>query len=61
MNNRRPLFVTAEDVAEIIGINPATLRSQAQADPVKLGFPVMVCGARVRIPVKPFLKFLGEE
>lgn len=61
LKEKRPLFVTADEVSEILGVNPANLRSQAQSDQKKLGFPVMVVGTRVKIPVKPFLKFLGED
>jgi len=61
LKEKRPLFVTADDIAEIIGCNPANIRSQAQSDKDKLGFPVMVVGTRVKIPTKPFLKFIGEE
>ena len=61
LKKKRPLFVNSEEVAGILGVNPASIRSQAQGDPTKLGFPVMVIGTRVKIPVKPFLKFLGEE
>lgn len=61
LKEKMPLFVTAEDIAEIVGCNAANLRSQAQSEPEKIGFPVSVIGTRVRIPVKPFLKFLGES
>lgn len=35
-----------KDIAPVLGLNPQTLRSQAQADPSKLGFPVTVAGSR---------------
>lgn len=61
LKEKRPLFVTAEEISEILGCNAANIRSQAQSDQGKLGFPVMVVGTRVKIPVKPFLRFIGEE
>lgn len=50
-------FLTAAEVAPVLGIDPQDLRSQAQADSVKLGFPVIVTGSRVRIPREGFLFF----
>ena len=61
LKEKRPLFVNANDLKDILEIDPANLRSQAQSDPQKIGFPIMVIGTRVKVPVKPFLKFLGEE
>lgn len=50
-------FLTAADVAPVLGINPQDIRSQAQSDADKLGFPVIVTGTRVRIPKEGFLYF----
>ena len=50
-------FLTAADVAPILGINPQDIRSQARSDADKLGFPVIVTGTRVRIPKEGFLYF----
>lgn len=50
-------FLRAEDVAPYIGIHPQSIRSQAQADPSKLGFPVIVHGTRVKIPRDGFVYF----
>ncbi len=61
LKEKRPLFVNANDLKDILEIDPANLRSQAQSDPQKIGFPIMVIGTRVKVPVKPFLKFLGED
>lgn len=49
------LWLTAEDVAPIVGCNPHAIRIQAHADPGKLAFPVVVIGRRVRIPRVGFL------
>lgn len=51
-------FLIARDVASILRLDPPTLRRQAIEDPSKLGFPVIVMGASVRIPRKPFIKFM---
>lgn len=54
-------FMTAEDVGKIIGVGPQNIRSQAQADPSKLGFPVIVIGTRVYIPREGFERFCKGE
>ena len=51
-------FVFADDIKSIVGIDPANIRKQAHENPSKLGFPVMVCGTKVRIPRKAFIKFI---
>ena len=50
-------FLRAIDIAPVLGVNPQDIRSQAQDDPLKLGFPVIVTGTRVRIPKEGFLFF----
>ncbi len=52
-------YIRAEEAAAILGVNPQSLRSQAQDDPRKLGFNVVVVGNRVIIPRKPFYEFMG--
>lgn len=54
------LWLTAADIAPVLECNPDAIRQQAQADPSKLGFPVVVLGTRVKIPRIPFLTFFGE-
>lgn len=52
------------DVAPILGCDPYSINLQAQADPSKLGFPVIVIRRRVKIPRDGFLRFmegLGSE
>lgn len=51
-------FIFADDVKDVICVSPNALRKQAHEDPSKLGFPVMVCGTKVRIPRKAFIKFI---
>lgn len=50
-------FLTAAQIAPVIGIDPQDLRGQAHADASKLGFPVIVTGCRVRIPREGFINF----
>ena len=54
------MWLTAADIAPVLECNPDAIRQQAQADPSKLGFPVVVLGTRVKIPRIPFLTFFGE-
>lgn len=55
------VFLTADDVKEILGADPATIRRQALTDQSCMGFHISVIGNRTRIPRKAFLKWLGEE
>ena len=54
------MWLTAAQIAEVLESDPDVIRQQAQADPTKLGFPVVVLGTRVKIPRRPFLAFFGE-
>lgn len=53
-------WLTADQIAPIMECDPNSIRRQAQADPAKLGFPVSVIGARVKVNRMGFLRFLGE-
>lgn len=50
-------MLTVDQIAEVIGSKPHSIRIQAQNNPDKLGFPVIVSGTRVRIPKAGFLYF----
>lgn len=52
------MFLTPEDVAELMGCKPYSISVQAQEDPAKLGFPVCVTNTRVRIPRLGFLHWM---
>ena len=52
--------LTCAQIAPILRANPATLHQQAIEMPWLLGFPVIVAGNRVKIPKRPFLKFMSE-
>lgn len=49
------------EAAEILHMNPSTLRATARENPQKLGFPVIVTNTRIRIPREAFIKFLAGE
>lgn len=53
-------WLTADQIAPVMECDPNSIRRQAQTDPAKLGFPVTVIGARVKVNRMGFLKFLGE-
>ena len=50
--------LTCQQIAPILGANPATIHIQATDRPELLGFPVIVMGSRVKIPKRPFLAFM---
>lgn len=54
------VFMTAVEVAHILGVHPQALRNQAHTNPSALGFPVIVVGSRVLVPRKPFVNFIEE-
>lgn len=54
-------FITAADVAEVLGTDPNSLRWQAREEPANLGFPVVVIKSRVKIPRLPFIRFICGE
>ena len=54
-------FLTAAQIAPILGTDPNLIRYQAHNAPQKLGFPVVVIGTRVKIPRMAFLKFMGVD
>lgn len=61
MQNSSQVWLTPQDIAPVLECDPNLIRRQAQDDPSKLGFPVVVLCSRVKINRKGFLKFLGEE
>lgn len=52
--------LTCAQVAPLLGANPATIHGQAVERPELLGFPVIVAGRRVKIPKRPFIRFMRE-
>ena len=51
--------LTCQQVAPVLGANPATIHIQAMERPEMLGFPVICAGRRVKIPKRPFLAYMG--
>ena len=54
-------MLTCTDVAEVLQASPYTIHMQAEFRPDLLGFPVILLGRRVKIPRRPFLKFIKGE
>lgn len=54
------LWLTPADIATVLECDPNLIRRQAQEDPSKLGFPVVVLCSRIKINRKGFLRFIGE-
>jgi hypothetical protein len=50
-------MLVAADVAPYLECNPNLIRWQAQEEPEKLGFPVIVAHSRVKIPKEGFVNF----
>lgn len=50
--------IDVKDVASFLGMDAQCMRNQAQDEPVKLGFPVIVVGSRVVIPRRGFVHFI---
>ena len=60
MQNSPNRWLTPADIAPVLECDPNIIRRQAQEDPSKLGFPVVVLCSRVKINRKGFLKFIDE-
>jgi hypothetical protein len=52
-------FLTPAQVAEILNCSAHGVRIWARQRPEQLGFPVCIVGSRVKIPKRPFLRFMG--
>lgn len=52
--------LTCKQIAPLLGADPYTIHQQAMARPDMLGFPVICAGRRVKIPKRPFVKFMRE-
>lgn len=50
--------LTPAQVAPLIGADPQSIRVTAHANPARLGFPVIICRRRVKIPRLAFIKFM---
>ena len=52
-------FLTPAQVAEILNCSAHGVRIWARQRPEQLGFPVCIIGSRIKIPRRPFLRFMG--
>ena len=52
--------LTPAQVAPVLCLDQDTIRGQARSCPELLGFPVVVAGNRVKIPKRPFLRFMQD-
>ena len=50
-------MLTPEDVAQFLKCRAYNINVQANKDPSKLGFPVIVIGSRIKIPREGFVRF----
>lgn len=51
-------YLTAAQVAPVLGSDPQTIRMQARLRPDLLPFPVVCLGSRVKIPKEAFLRVM---
>ena len=61
IKNSNKMFLSAADVAPIMGSDPHTVRCTARQRPELLGFPFTFSGNRMKIPRIPFLRFCGVD
>lgn len=55
-------YLIPREVAEVLGCAPYSINIMAKQCPERLGFNVVMIGRRVKIPRRPFLKYIkGEE
>lgn len=53
--------LTCKQVAGVLQADPYKIHLQATQRPEQLGFPVIVCGTRVKVPKAAFVKFMRGE
>lgn len=58
LENYPKATLSPDQVAEFLGCNAQSIRSQAQVDAGALGFPVIVMGSSVKIPRLGFCYFM---
>ena len=55
------LMLTPDEIAPLLDSSPQTIRKTAKQNPQLVGYPFTFNGSAMKIPKKPFLKFLGIE
>ena len=53
-------WLTCAQIAPVLGADASDIHDQTIQDPRMLGFPVVVVKSRVKIPKKPFIRFMSE-
>lgn len=53
-------YLIPREVAEVLGCAPYSINIMAKQCPDQLGFGVVMIGRRVKIPRRPFIKFMTE-
>ena len=53
--------LTPAEIAPVLGVDPQSIRSQAEADPKRLGFPFIKVGKRLLFPRRAFLQHMGYK
>lgn len=53
-------WLTAADVAQVVGCDPQGIRITARKNPEWLGFPVICVKSRVKIPRVPFVRYMED-
>ena len=54
-------FLTPDDISDVLGANPHTIRVTARQRPDLIGFKFTFSGNRMKIPRIPFLQFMGAD
>lgn len=54
-------MITPKEAADVLGVDPHSIRMQAKENPAMLGFNVCRIGHTTMIPRKPFLHWLTGE
>ena len=55
------MFFTPLDICGVLGSDPTTIRATARQRPDLVHFPFTFVGNHMKIPKKPFLRFMGIE
>ena len=53
-------FLTCAEIAPVIGSDAHALRIEAKKKDSRLGFPVLIIGSRVKIPVAGFIASMAS-
>ena len=54
-------MLTPQDIADVLGSDPATIRETAKQHPERIGFNYCFIGTRMKIPRVAFIKWMDGE